>query len=113
MGSGSWGPCAGQYEDALKRFDQSHKVSRPRVSDWLFLAMIHRRLGHWDETRRLLAQAGQRLADAGGTKPGSSGDKLSDWSNEYENKLAIRLLLREAEAVILHDPIFPVDPFAP
>ena len=104
---------AGRYEDALERFHRSHKVSQPRVSDWLFLAMIHRRLGHWDEAHRLLARAGQRLADAGGTEKGNRGDKLSDWNTEYENESALRLLLREAKAVILQDPVFPADPFAP
>jgi hypothetical protein len=104
---------AGRYEEALERFDQSHKVSRPRVSDRLFLAMIHHRLGHRDQARRLLAQAGQRLANTGSTDRVAGGDRLSEWLGEYENESAIRLLLREAEAVILLDPVFPMDPFAP
>ncbi len=33
------------------------------------------------------------------------------WS--YFGELKIRLLRSEAEAVILYDPVFPADPFAP
>ena len=44
----------GRYEQALEQFERSHKVFQPRAWDWLFLAMIHSRLGHPSEARRFL-----------------------------------------------------------
>ncbi len=101
---------AGRYQRALKGFEQSHRAFKPRAWDWLFLAMIHSRLGHADQARRMLSQAGQWIAEADTAKQGTSGDNPSGWSNEYE-KPTILFLLHEAEAVILYDPIFPADPF--
>ena len=61
--------------------------------------MAHHRLGHRDEARRWL----DRLREH---QP--STDPAQFWQD-----LAVRLLRSEAEAVILHDPAFPDDPFAP
>ncbi len=37
----------------------------------------------------------------------------TDWGLwTYFRELKLHLLLREAEAVVLYDPIFPADPFA-
>ena len=55
---------AGRYKQALERFQQSHKVFQPRAWDWLFLAMIHSRLGHPSEARRFLQQADQWIVEA-------------------------------------------------
>jgi tetratricopeptide (TPR) repeat protein len=103
---------AGRYQDALRCFEQARKVREPRAWDWLFLCMIQGGLGHAEEARRMLARAGQWIAEADRAKPGTSRDNESTWTNSYE-KPTILLLLREAEAVILYDPIFPADPFAP
>ena len=55
---------AGRYEQALERFEQSHKVFQPRAWDWLFLAMIHSRLGHADEAARTLEEAADWIVEA-------------------------------------------------
>src|SRR5205814_930391 len=40
---------AGHLEEALRRFERAHKDFEPRAWDWLFLAMIHSRLGQTSE----------------------------------------------------------------
>jgi hypothetical protein len=60
--------------------------------------MTHHRLGHREEARRWL----DRFRDY---QPTGSLDQFS-------NELGIRLLLSEAEAVVLDDPAFPDDPFS-
>jgi hypothetical protein len=102
---------AGRLEEALKRFDMAHKVFQPRAWDWLFLAMIHGRLGHRDEARRMLAQADQWIANANLSKPGTDGGSQIGWIDEYE-KPTIVLLRREAEFVIRNGPELPNDPLA-
>ena len=68
-------------------------------ADWVFLAMAHHRLGHHDEARRWLDRFRDRSPNL---------DPAEFWA-----ELEIRLLRTEAEAVVLWDPIFPADPFAP
>jgi tetratricopeptide (TPR) repeat protein len=102
---------AGRYEQALERFQQSHKVFQPRAWDWLFLAMIHSRLGHTSEARRLLQQADQWIREAD-KAPSGTEKEGPRWSNLTE-KPTILLLRSEAEAEIRFDPAFPADLFAP
>ena len=91
---------AGRIEDAIRWLEEARRgrngVDEP--FDWPFLAMAHQRLGHGIEARRWLGKLRDR-------QPSAVAEKF--W---YE--LALRLLRREAEAVILHDPVFPADPFA-
>jgi tetratricopeptide (TPR) repeat protein len=91
---------AARFEDALRRLEESTQL-RSGISvpqDWAFLAMTHHRLRHRDEARRYLERLRSR-------QPSTEPDDI--WS-----ELEIRLLQSEAEATILFDPIFPVDPFA-
>jgi WD40 repeat protein/serine/threonine protein kinase/tetratricopeptide (TPR) repeat protein len=84
----------GRLEEAIRaRGDQGD----PR--DWAFLALAHHRLGHRAEARRWV----DRLREH---RP--SEDPARFW-----DELEIRLLRSEAEAVIVYDPVFPDDPFAP
>ncbi len=64
----------------------------------MFLAMANHRLGHHDEARRWLERFRATAV------PGRDA---------FWGGLEVRLLRHEAEAVILWDPIFPADPFAP
>jgi tetratricopeptide (TPR) repeat protein len=92
---------AGRYAEAVRRLEEGIQkrkgVSGP--ADWVFLAMAHHRLGHHDEARRWLDRFHDR--------------KPSLAHNAFWDELAIRLIRAEAEAVVLWDPIFPADPFAP
>ena len=66
---------AGRLEEALKRFEQAHRVFQPRAWDLLFLAMIHSGLGHTSEARRLLQQADQWIAEADKAPPGTENGR--------------------------------------
>jgi eukaryotic-like serine/threonine-protein kinase len=101
---------AGRFEQALERFKQSHKVFQPRAWDWLLLAMIHSRLGHPSEARRYLQQADEWITEAD-KESSATGKEGPSWMNLTERP-TIRILRREAEAVVLLDPVFPDDPFA-
>ena len=92
---------AGQYEEAIRQLEEAIRLrgGASIPSDWVFLAMALHRLEHRDEARRWL----DRLRNHE-----SSTDPDKFW-----NELEIRMLRREAEAVVLYDPIFPADPFAP
>ncbi len=61
--------------------------------------MAHYRLGHNDEARHWI----DRFRN--------DHPNLGDETNEYI--LANLLLRSEAEAMVLHDPVFPADPFEP
>ena len=101
---------AGRYEQALERFQQSHKVFQPRAWDWLFLAMIHSRLGHTSEASRSLQQADQWIIEA--DKAPSGTDREGPRWISLTERPTILLLRSEAEAVIRSDLVFPADPFA-
>jgi WD40 repeat protein/serine/threonine protein kinase/tetratricopeptide (TPR) repeat protein len=91
---------AGRFQEAVSRLEEGirGRGDESLPQDWVFLAMAHRQLGHDAEARGWL----DRLrAYRPNERP------KYDW-----NELEIRLLRREAEAVILYDPIFPTDPFA-
>jgi tetratricopeptide (TPR) repeat protein len=100
---------AGRFDEALKRFEQAHKVFQPRAWDWLFLAMIHGRLGQGSEARRFLEHADGWIVAADAAPPATRGEGPR-WSNLTE-KPTILLLRGEAEAVVRFDPVFPADPF--
>jgi WD40 repeat protein/tRNA A-37 threonylcarbamoyl transferase component Bud32/Tfp pilus assembly protein PilF len=92
---------AGRFETALASLEEAiacrSEGSVPR--DWAFLAMVHHGLGHGTEARNWL----ERLeTDRFVTVPTPSWDYLE-----------ARILQSEAEALILYDPIFPSNPFAP
>jgi tetratricopeptide (TPR) repeat protein len=103
---------AGRVDDALKRFDTARKVYQPRAWDWLFLAMIHSRLGHPDESRQMLARADDWIANADHqSKPGIDRQGQSEWGDACEKPTTL-LLRREAEAIVRSDPELPGHPFA-
>jgi WD40 repeat protein len=98
---------AGRYEEALKSFEQSYNVFKPRARDCLFLAMIHSRLGHADPARRLLKQADQWIAEADRAPPGTgTSGHQPKWSSVVDS-YTTRLLRREAEAEINLSPVSP------
>jgi tetratricopeptide (TPR) repeat protein len=92
---------AGRFTEAVSRLDEAIQKRKGEsvAEDWVFLAMAHHRLGHHDEARRWLDRFHDR-------SPSLNPDAIS-------SDLAIRLLRAEAEAVVLWDPVFPADPFAP
>jgi hypothetical protein len=69
--------------------------------------MAYCRSGHYGEARHWLERIRAYRPEADPARP------LKDPENSFWEDLEIRLLRSEAEAVILYDPIFPDDPFAP
>jgi WD40 repeat protein/serine/threonine protein kinase/tetratricopeptide (TPR) repeat protein len=91
---------AGRFQEAISRLEEGIRKRGGESSpqDWTFLALAHDQLGHHAEAHAWL----DRLP---AYRPNES-------DGAFWNELEIRLLRREAEAVILYDPIFPTDPFA-
>jgi hypothetical protein len=101
---------AGRLEEALERFERAQKASPRRARDWLFLAMIHRRLGHTSEAGRSLQQADQWIIEAD-RAPSGTEKEGPRWTDLTERP-TILFLRSEAEAVVRFDPVFPAEPFA-
>jgi hypothetical protein len=73
----------------------------------LVLAMAHHRLGQAAQSRALLDEVARWWKGVEPTKTDVADPfAVADW-------LPLQLLQREAEAIILYDPIFPSNPFAP
>jgi WD40 repeat protein/serine/threonine protein kinase/tetratricopeptide (TPR) repeat protein len=90
---------AGRFQEAISRLEEGIRIGGESLpQDWVFLAMAHHQLGQHAEARALL----DRFRTY---RPNESPER-------YWEELEIRLLRREAEAVILYDPVFPTDPFA-
>jgi hypothetical protein len=90
---------AGLVPEALATLTRSNALSQEKAPDNLaFLAMAHQRLGQTAEARAML-------------------DRLRDLMRQEEfaggQGHQCRAFLAEAEVVVLYDPIFPADPFAP
>jgi tetratricopeptide (TPR) repeat protein len=91
---------AGRFAEAVSRLEDG--IQRKGVSteaDWVLLALAHHRLGHHDEARCWLDRFRDRRPSLG--------------PDAFWGELEIRLLRAQAEAVVLWDPVFPADPFAP
>jgi hypothetical protein len=85
--------------EALATLTRSNALNKGKMpADLAFLAMAHQRLGQTAEARALL----DRLRDLMRQEEfaGGQGDQG-------------RAFLAEAEVVVLYDPLFPADPFAP
>jgi tetratricopeptide (TPR) repeat protein len=100
---------AGQLDRAIQRLEESNAgawgVPGDKQQNQLVLAMAHHRLGHAASARALLDEV-ERWWKSVETAKTRLAFNTTDW-------LPFQLLRREAEAVILYDPAFPDDPFAP
>jgi WD40 repeat protein/tetratricopeptide (TPR) repeat protein len=101
----------GRVDEALKRFERAPQASQPRGRDLLFLAMIHGRLGHPSEARRLLQQADHWITEAD-KAPSGTEEEGPRWNNLTERPTTL-LVRREAEALMRSDRVFPADPSVP
>jgi hypothetical protein len=90
---------AGSVAEALTSLTQSNAMNKGQEpADLAFLAMAHQRLGQPAEARAMLGRLRDVMRQA-----------APNVSQLAEN----RAFLAEAEAVVLFDPIFPADLFAP
>jgi WD40 repeat protein/serine/threonine protein kinase len=86
---------AGRYREAVETLGKADRLDKDSPAALGFLAMAHHRLGERDQARTALARLLKIPDQHGGT---TNADSLD--------------LVREAEALIPHDPAFPTDPFA-
>jgi hypothetical protein len=108
----------GRYAETIRRNEELLKTtSHPYTLTLahLHLAMAHQRLGHEAEARRQLDAARKRLEGLGhvfwdALRDLASGELMDYGWTEW---MTATILLHEAEALIVYDPIFPADPFAP
>jgi len=91
---------ADRFEQAIERLDESLRLraGADRPDRNAYLAMAHARLGHRTEALRWH----DRLRN----------HQPSIDPADFAFELQVRFQRREAEAVVLYDPIFPADPFA-
>jgi Tfp pilus assembly protein PilF len=90
---------AGLVAEALATLTRSNTTNKEKEpADLAFLAMAHQRLGHPAEARAMLHRLRDLLRQAN-PNVGQSAENLA--------------FLAEAEAVVLYDPIFPGNTFAP
>jgi WD40 repeat protein len=90
---------AGLVAEALATLTRSNTLNKEKEpADLAFLAMAHQRLSQPAEARAMLERLRNVMRQA-----------IPKISQSAEN----RGFLAEAEAVVLYDPIFPADPFAP
>jgi tetratricopeptide (TPR) repeat protein len=89
----------GQWQEAVRRFDEAEKVWSLRPWDWLFLAMAHHQLNHADKARQYFDRAVAWIdeADKPGAKEGTAGPSWGAWNEGVE----VWALRREAEALLL------------
>jgi hypothetical protein len=92
---------AGRYEDAVRRLDESSRLTTAVAWDWLFLAMSHHRLGHTAPARENLNKARRWIAAAEShrTKPGAAGASRTIW-HSWNERAEVGSLFREAETLL-------------
>ena len=104
---------AGHLDQAIKWLEESNTAwsnfntnDDDKLQNRLVLAMVHERLGHAAQARNLLTEVQRAWQRILATKTdGAVSVQTPDW-------LPLQLLLHEAEALVLYDPVFPADPFA-
>jgi tetratricopeptide (TPR) repeat protein len=102
---------AGQYRQALDSLLQAVATKSDWQVPWPILAMTHERLGETAEAKRWLKKAEEFYDNA--RRSGVAPEKSQVPSASPWFDLALfQVLLREAEGLILYDPVFPANPFA-
>ncbi len=97
---------AGRYSEAIRSLEQSPEDDGTRGVTKLGLGMAYHRLGETKKARVLLEEGRRWVKQAQGSRvDGSVSVPPIEW-------VTTQVYLREAEALILYDPIFPADPFA-
>jgi tetratricopeptide (TPR) repeat protein len=100
---------AGRFDEAVKRLTEATALNADpyrtnMLYTWFFLAMAHHRLGHADEARRWLEKAAHATEEAlkppAGTSDKSSMNAPGTIPPNWNRKLTLQLLRREAEELI-------------
>jgi WD40 repeat protein/tetratricopeptide (TPR) repeat protein len=91
---------AGRFQDAILKLDEGIKEHKQggSASDWLFLAMAHKSLGHTEEAQKWLQKAIQWIDKD--TEKGPAGIWGGISLTAWEYRLELQLTREEAEAVV-------------
>jgi WD40 repeat protein/tetratricopeptide (TPR) repeat protein len=101
---------AGHLDEAIARLEESNAASwteEGKAQNRLVLAMAYQRQGNVPKARVELDEVTKWW---NGLEAAKTDDAITMPTTDW---LPIQVLRREAEAVILHDPVFPADSFAP
>lgn len=93
---------AGQFDDAVRCYQEAAEVTPLRAWDWGVLALAHERLGNADEAQRCLIEAATWIDDANRQKFDDLTATHPVWGGWYESMNVQRLLL-EARTLIDRD----------
>ena len=97
---------AGRYREAIRSLERTPEDRDTVGEKKLVLGMAYQRLGETKKARVLLDEGRTWVKEARGSGVSGAADQApTDW-------VTTQVYLREAEALILYDPIFPADPFA-
>jgi WD40 repeat protein/tetratricopeptide (TPR) repeat protein len=99
---------AGHLDEAIARLEESNAGTWPeegKAQNRLILAMAYQRLGN---VTKACAELDEVMRWWKGLEAAKTDEAVSMPTTDW---LALQVLRREAEAVILLDPIFPPDPF--
>jgi Flp pilus assembly protein TadD len=91
---------AGQFEQAIRRLDESREANpgwHATCLNWVALALAHHRLGHREQAQAWLRRAVE-LEDR--SKPITPEGGVSNRLREWWDWIEFRLLLREAKLVL-------------
>jgi serine/threonine protein kinase/tetratricopeptide (TPR) repeat protein len=90
---------AGRFEAAIEQLHKAGQVHKNggNASDWLFIAMAHRRLGHADEARQWLTKATQWMDQAAAS---NMNEPYIVTPLTLRYRLPLLVLRREAEALV-------------
>jgi WD40 repeat protein len=88
---------AGRYPEALARLDESLRLEEKNglLEDWVFLALVHHRLGQLEKARDYLTRADKEMEHIRATKSRTGGNPLP-WRTRTE----IELLYKELKTVL-------------
>jgi WD40 repeat protein len=89
---------AGKFEAALQRFGDLKSRDYGGVKGWLFLAMIHHRLGHAEEAGKWRDKAAQWIDQREALEQRPGFDARNKWY--WRDRLELQILRREAETLI-------------
>jgi tetratricopeptide (TPR) repeat protein/tRNA A-37 threonylcarbamoyl transferase component Bud32 len=97
---------AGEFEEALRCFEEGWRVTRPRPWELLFEAMTRYRLGQTEQARQCLEQVTEWVRRANHPDPDDLSGMQPMWGGWYE-KVQVPITLREAESLITRPTNLP------
>jgi tetratricopeptide (TPR) repeat protein len=90
---------AGQFDEAVRCYQEASEVTHLRARDWGLLALSHQRLGRAEEARRCLTEAARWIEEANRLELDDLTATRPVWGGWYE-PMYVQRLLAEAKALV-------------